>query len=92
MTMIKTLFMQELVRWEINMGHAWFQQDGDTAHTARAFMAADWASFLERGDLRAHLFMWDFFLWGHLKANVYIEKPLNTLWKNWTLQLETKLL
>ncbi|XP_054260262.1 uncharacterized protein LOC128996153 [Macrosteles quadrilineatus] len=83
--MMTNFFIPELERQGIDPDHVWFQQDGATAHTARASMAAVRALFPGRlisrfGDVAwpprsPDLSMCDFFLWGHLKANVYKEKP-----------------
>lgn len=83
--MITDFFIPELEREGIDIDHVWFQQDGATAHTARASMAALRALFPGRvisrfGDVEwpprsPDLSMCDFFLWGHLKARVYNEKP-----------------
>lgn len=63
----------------------WFQQDGATAHTARATMDLLRQQFPNRiisknGDLRwpprsPDLTAPDFFLWGYLKDKVYVNKP-----------------
>ena len=63
----------------------WFQQDGPTAHTARAAMAVVPAMLPDRlisrcGDVpwpprSPDLSMCDFFLWGYLKWRVYEGKP-----------------
>lgn len=63
----------------------WFQQDGATAHTARATMRLLREYFPDRiisknGDLRwpprsPDLTAPDFFLWGYLKEKVYVNKP-----------------
>lgn len=65
--------------------NVWFQQDGATAHTARNSMAVLRELFPGRlvslhGDIRwparsPDLTPCDFFLWGHLKANVYRHRP-----------------
>jgi hypothetical protein len=62
----------------------WFQQDGVTAHTARASMVAVREMFpghaiSQRGDLQParspDLSVCDYFLWGYLKAKVFINRP-----------------
>jgi hypothetical protein len=60
----------------------WFQQDGATAHTARASTEVVREMFLEhvislRGEIpwparSPDLSASDYFLWGYLKAKVYI--------------------
>jgi hypothetical protein len=66
----------------------WFQQDGATAHTARGSMGVLREMFPGRlislrGDiplpaLSPDLAACDFFLWGHLKAEVYKRRPRTT--------------
>ncbi|XP_011882183.1 PREDICTED: uncharacterized protein LOC105569928 [Vollenhovia emeryi] len=63
----------------------WFQQDGATAHTARATMDILKETFPGRlishfGDMHwparsPDLTVPDFFLWGFLKSRVYANKP-----------------
>ena len=70
---------------ELDLGDTWFQQDGATAHTSRASMAALREHFPEhlisiRGDLEwparsSDLAPCDFFLWGFLKFRVYVNRP-----------------
>ncbi|CAK1578615.1 unnamed protein product [Parnassius mnemosyne] len=69
----------------LDLGDIWFQQDGATAHTARASMAVLREHFPERlisirGDLQwparsPDLSPCDFFLWGFLKSRVYVNRP-----------------
>lgn len=81
--MINDLLLPELdERVLVNM---WFQQDGATAHTARATMDIVNEAFPGRvisrfGDLAwparsPDLTVPDFFLWGYLKSRVYANKP-----------------
>ena len=66
-------------------GQAWFQQDGATAHTSRRSLAILRELFPGRllslrGDIAwpprsPDLSPCDFFLWGHLKAQVYKHRP-----------------
>ena len=70
---------------ELDLEDIWFQQDGATAHTARASMAVLREHFPERlisirGDLEwparsPDLNPCDFFLWGFLKSRVYVNRP-----------------
>ena len=63
----------------------WFQQDGATAHTAKNSMDVLRDLFPShlislRGDIgwparSPDLFPWDYFLWGHFKAEVYKLRP-----------------
>lgn len=63
----------------------WFQQDGATAHTAKATMKILREIFGKRIISKNSAFNWpprspdltapDFFLWGYLKDRVYINKP-----------------
>lgn len=81
--MINDFLLPELnERGLVNM---WFQQDGATAHTARATMDIVKEAFPGRvisrfGDLAwparsPDLTIPDFFLWGFLKSRVYANKP-----------------
>lgn len=68
-----------------NYATQWYQQDGATPHTARATIQLIKESFGERVISRNTPHPWpanspdlnplDFFLWGHLKAEVYKGKP-----------------
>ena len=83
--MFENYFLPELRKRGINTASMWFQQDGATAHTARASMTAVRAAFPNHvisrfGDLpwpprSPHLSMCDFYLWGFLKSRVYAAKP-----------------
>ena len=87
--MISNFLKQELWSRRINNQKVLFQQDGATAHTARAAMAVVRATFPDRpisrcGDVpwlhwSPNFSMCDFFLWGYLKSRVYKGKP-------WTLE------
>ena len=65
-----------------------FQQDGATCHTARATMTKLRADFGEQFISRSGPVNWpprscdltplDFFLWGYVKAHVYMDKPATT--------------
>jgi len=72
-------------RW-IDPSSLWFQQDGATAHTARASMNVLRKMFLHKyvisrgGDVpwparSPDLSAYDYFLWGYLKSRVFISKP-----------------
>ena len=83
--MIRNFLIPELRRRRLNQFRIWFQQDGATAHTSRETMAA--LRRLFPGKLISHrgggprppcspdLSSCDFFLWGYLKGNVYVDKP-----------------
>ena len=83
--MFENCFLPELRRRGINRASMWFQQDGATAHTARASMTAVRAAFPNHvisrfGDLpwpprSPDLSMCDFYLWGFLKSRSYAGKP-----------------
>jgi hypothetical protein len=83
--MINTFFIPELRRRRIAINRVWFQQDGATAHTARASMDVIRRLFPNRlvsrfGDIAwpprsPDLSMCDYFLWGYLKSRVYERKP-----------------
>jgi hypothetical protein len=69
------------------MQQIWFQQDGASAHTARASMQVVRNMFPQHvishfGDIHwpprsPDLSVCDYFLWGYLKSKVYINKPHN---------------
>lgn len=85
MTLLKNKFLPALRRKGIDINSVWFQQDGATPHTAVKVL--DWLK--ETFDNKFISFksdrVWpphspdlnplDFFLWGHLKDNVYNPKP-----------------
>jgi len=81
--MIEEFFLPHLE--EMDVGDVWFQQDGATAHTARASMELLREHFPDRlislrGDLpwparSLDLTPCDFFLWGYLKSIVYNDLP-----------------
>lgn len=83
--MLNNFLRPELERRQVNMRDVWFQQDGATAHTARASMEVVRQMFpghvISRfGDVHwpprsPDLSICDFFLWGYLKSRVYIKKP-----------------
>lgn len=83
--MITNFFIPELRRRRVPIRRVWFQQDGATAHTARASMDVIRPLFPGRvisrfGDVHCpprspDLSICDFFLWGYLKARVYENKP-----------------
>lgn len=83
LTMLQQFFLPALE--EMDVGNAWFQQDGATAHTSRVSM-----NFLRqafpgrlislRGDVNwparsPDLAPCDYFLWGYLKSVVYNNRP-----------------
>lgn len=81
--MIDDFFMPKME--ELDMPDMWFQQDGATCHTARESMAKLRAAFGEQFISRFGPVNWpprscdltplDYFLWGHVKAHVYRDKP-----------------
>jgi hypothetical protein len=81
--MIQEFFLPKLD--ELGVRNVWFQQDGATAHTARASMALLREHFPQRlislrGDLQwparsPDLAPCDYFLWGYLKSLVYTNRP-----------------
>jgi len=83
--MLNNFLRSELERRQVNIRDIWFQQNGATAHTARASMAVVRQMFpghvISRfGDVHwpprsSDLSICDFFLWGYLKSKVYINKP-----------------
>ncbi|CAI6356266.1 unnamed protein product [Macrosiphum euphorbiae] len=82
--MLNNFLRPELERRQVDMREIWFQQDGATAHTARASMEVVRQMFpghvISRyGDVHwpprsPDLSICDFFLWGYLKSKVYINK------------------
>ena len=83
--MLRNFLRPQLRSLRVNMEDMWFQQDGATAHTARASMTAVRQTFPQRvissfGDVpwpprSPDLSACDFFLWGYLKSKVYVRKP-----------------
>lgn len=83
--MLNNFLRPQLERLRVNMREMWFQQDGATAHTARASMEVVRQMFpghvISRfGDVSwpprsPDLSICDFFLWGYLKSKVYVNKP-----------------
>lgn len=83
--MITEFLWPQLVN--INTQEIWFQQDGATSHTARDTLTMLREQFRGRilsrnGDQNwpprsCDLTPLDFFLWGHIKARVYENKPQN---------------
>jgi hypothetical protein len=86
--MLRNFCDPELRRRGIDLSSVWFQQDGATAHTARASMSVLREMFPQHdisrgGDIpcltRSHdLSACDYFLWGYLKSKVFISKPKTT--------------
>ena len=85
--MLNRFLLPELRRRRVNMQQIWFQQDGATAHTARASMQVLCDIFPQHlisrfGDIHwpprsPDLSICDYFLWGYLKSKVYLNKPRN---------------
>jgi hypothetical protein len=82
--MLNHFLIPELQRRRINLRYLWFQQDGATAHTARASMDVLQAMFPKHVISRFGDVSWprspdmsicDYFLWGYLKSRVYEGKP-----------------
>ena len=81
--MLQEYFLRELQ--DMNTENIWFQQDGDTTHSARKTLNTLRMNFPHRAISRFGDVPWpprspdqnllDFFLWVYLKANVYIDKP-----------------
>ena len=80
-SMLEQYFFPEIE--ELNLGDIWYQQDGATAHTSRVSMSVLRERFPERlisirGDLEwpfTRFVPLRFFLWGYLKARVYVNRP-----------------
>jgi hypothetical protein len=75
----------ELRRRGIDLSSLWLQQDGTTAHTARASMSVLREMFPQHVISRGGDVPWparspdlsacDYFLWGYLKSKVFTSKP-----------------
>lgn len=87
LTILKTKFLPELERRDIEMNNVWFQQDGATPHTARIVL--EWlAEKLGEHFISLRLNIeWPphspdlnplYFLWGYLKDRVYSLPPQDT--------------
>lgn len=84
--MITRFFLPQLD--DIDVANMWFQQDGATCHTARETLQLLHETFPGRvlsrfGDQNwpprsCDLTPLDFFLWGYLKSQVYVNKPTTT--------------
>jgi hypothetical protein len=80
--MLCNFLRPQLQSLQVNMEEMWFQQDGATAHTARASMTVVRQMFLQHvvscfGNVpwpprSPDLSACDFFLWGYLKSKVYV--------------------
>jgi len=83
--MLSNFLRPQLRSLRVNMEEMWFQQDGATAHTARASMTVFRQMFPQHvvsrfGDVpwlprSPDLSACDFFLWGYFKSKVYVLKP-----------------
>src|SRR5215469_7289187 len=83
--MLRNFLRPQFPSLRVNMEEMWFQQDGATAHTARASMTVVRQMFPQHvvsrfGDVpwpprSPDLSACDFFLWGYLKSKVYVRKP-----------------
>jgi len=82
---LRNFLRPQLRSLRVNMEEMWFQQDVDTAHTARASMTVVRQMFPQHAVSRFGDVPWpprspdlsacDFFLWGYLKSKVYVRKP-----------------
>ena len=85
MAMLRNVCEPELRRRGIDLSSVWFQQDGATAHTARASISVLRETFPQDVIFRGGDVRWptrspdfsacDYFLWGYLKSRVFISKP-----------------
>jgi hypothetical protein len=83
--MLWNFLSQELSRLGTELSTIWFQQDGASAHTARAYMEVAREIFPERvislrGELprparSPNLSACDYFLWGYLNEKVHTTRP-----------------
>ncbi|GFU99676.1 transposable element Tc3 transposase [Trichonephila clavipes] len=81
--MITNLFIPELNNHDVQ--ELWFQQDGETCHTARTTIDLLKDTFGDRLISRFGPVNWpprscnltplDYFLWGYVKSLVYVDKP-----------------
>lgn len=88
LNMLNEFFFPALRRKRITVSRTWFQQDGAIAHICTDVLNLLKKKFQTRLISRNTEFMWpprspdltppDFFLWGHLKSRVYLEKPKDT--------------
>ena len=83
--MLRNFLHPQLQSLQVNMEEMWFQQDGPTAHTARASMTVVRQMSPQHvvsrfGDVpwpprSPDLSACNFFLWSYLKSKVYVQKP-----------------
>jgi len=83
--MLRNFLRPQLQSLRVNMEEMWFQQDGATAHMARASMTVVRQMFPQHVVSRFGDVTWpprspdlsacNFFLWGYLKSKVYVRKP-----------------
>ena len=83
--MLRNFLRPQLQSLRVNMVEMWLQQDGATAHTARASMTVVRQMFPQHVFSRFGDVPWPprspdlsacyFFLWGYLKSKVYVRKP-----------------
>jgi hypothetical protein len=86
--MLEDIVIPELHRLHIPLNKVWFQQDGATAHTARAVLDYLQEVFPGKVISKGGSVQWpprspdlslcDYFLWGHLKGQVY-RKPVHSV-------------
>lgn len=85
LNMLNEFFLPSLHRKRISITRTWFQQDGATSHVPNDVLTLLKKKFPNRLISRNTDFIWpprspdltppDFFLWGHLKSRVYVDKP-----------------
>lgn len=85
--MLQEFLIPHLKENEVETEKIWFQQEGTTAHTARVSIAFLQTILPGRVISRYGDVSWpprfpditpcDFFLWGYVKSNVYVDKPRN---------------
>ena len=85
MAMLRNFCEPELRCRGIDLSSVWFQQDGATAHTARAPISVLREMFPQQVISRDSDVPWpasspdlsdcDYFLWGYLKSRVFTSKP-----------------
>jgi len=86
--MLESFFLPELHRRHVDVSKAWFQQDGATPHTTRGVLQYLQGVFPNRVLSKGTAVPWpprspdlspaDFYLWGHVKAQVY-QSPVRSV-------------
>ena len=85
---VQNFFLPELVHRQVPVARMWFQQDGAAPHTSKAVLNMLRQTFGRRVMSKGADIVWpprspdlttaDFFLWGHIKAQVF-GKPVRSI-------------